>query len=138
MKKPIRIIILEDDTQVVKLLLDKIQELEFKVVKAGKDLSVIVLEEAEFVEKFINPEEWSQEDIVLLYRDDIKGNASFHSLNFDKFNKDNIISISSIEDWNKEAKEEGLNKVVLKDFKNLDLFAEKVSKEIKQIVGIGN
>jgi hypothetical protein len=77
MKKPIRIIILEDDTQVVKLLLDKIQELEFKVVKAGKDLSVIVLEEAEFVEKFINPEEWSQEDIVLLYRDDIKCKLSF-------------------------------------------------------------
>ena len=62
--------------------------------------------------------------------------GSFHALDFSKFDLDKIVSISAIPQWNKEAQEKGVKRVVLKDIENIYWFAEKVMKEVGEIIGI--
>jgi hypothetical protein len=55
-------------------------------------------------------------------------------LDFEKFGVDKIISISAIPQWNEEAKERGVKRVVLKDQENIEGFADKVIEEIKKMI----
>ena len=128
--KTFRILILEDDIQTISFLTKKISQIEAEL-KEG-DIAVTVLSEYTQVEEYINNTK-TDFDVILLDRD-CKACGSFHVLNFDKFGVDKIISISAIPEWNKEARERGVTRVVLKDLINLEKFADNVSGEIKRII----
>lgn len=131
--KTIKILILEDDLKTLAVLLDKISMLEEDLQnKNYGDIAVTVLSEYTQVEEYINKLEKPNFDIILLDRD-CKAGGSFHVLNLDKIDKDKIISISSVPEYNEAAKDMGIKKVVWKDYDSLEMFADKVIGEIKEI-----
>ena len=132
--KTIRILILEDDLETLSLLLKKLHLLEEKLANSAtpKDFSVVTLSEYNQVEDLINKPGNFNFDVVLLDRD-CKAGGSFHILDIEKIGVDKIISISSIPDYNEEAKKRGITKVVWKDYTNLNNFAESVITEIEKI-----
>ncbi len=114
--KLIRILILEDDLQTLSKLLDKLYQLEEKLVdsKYKRDCAVTVLSEYTQVEEYINKSSNPQFDIVLLDRD-CKAGGSFHVLDMNKIGVEKIISISSIPQYNEELQKLGVIKIVHKD-----------------------
>jgi len=129
--KLIRILILEDDLETLSILLKKLSILE-KQDYAFR-FSVIVLSEYTQVEEYVNNKKDNDFDIILLDRD-CKVFGSFHILDFNKFNVNKIISISSVPDYNEDAHQKGVTKIVFKDHENLDEFSDKVLEEIKIIL----
>ena len=131
----IRILILEDDLETLSFILKKLHLLEEKLARSGslKDFSIVTLSEYTQVEDYINKSEEFKFDIVLLDRD-CKAGGSFHVLDVERFGADRIISISSIPDYNEEAKARGIKRIVHKNFENLEAFSDKVIGEIKDLV----
>lgn len=121
------ILILEDDLLTLTKLLDRLRILE---ESQPFSLSTIVLSNYQQVEEFINSKTKLDVDIVLLDRD-CKLTGSFHVYDIEKFGADNIISISSVPGYNQEAQKRGVKKVILKDYRYLDKFADEVVKEIE-------
>jgi hypothetical protein len=131
--KTIKILILEDDLKTLSVLLDKLSLLEEN--NQIVDFAVTILSEYTQVEEYINKKNDADFDIILLDRD-CKACGSFHVLDFDKFNLDKIISISSVPDYNEEAKKHGVSRIVFKDYQNLEDFSNKVIEEIKILLKI--
>ena len=126
-----RVLILEDDLKTLSVIMDGLFELEEELI--GKtDFAVTVFSEYTQAENYLNKLDKSYFDIVLLDRD-CKLCGSFHTLDFDKFGKDKIISISSTPQWNEEAKVAGINRIVPKDYSNLEDFRKRLIEEIKHI-----
>ncbi|MFW5884724.1 MAG: hypothetical protein ACOCUF_00615 [Patescibacteria group bacterium] len=135
--KTIRVLILEDDLKACQAILKVLEEVEFEAIKKGVELSALVFQERVFVEEFVNQREWTGEEIVFLDREADKGQAgNFHDLDFEKFDKDRIISISSVPDFNEDARKRGINRVVQKDFTKMDEFGEKIERELRVILGL--
>ncbi len=134
-KSTVRILLLEDDIKAIAALTQKFSEFEQEMIEHGLDLSLVILSEYSMVEQYINPDNKHEYDVVLLDRD-CKVGGSFHALDFSKFDLDKIVSISAIPQWNEEAKGKGVKRVVLKDIENIYWFAEKVIKEVGEIIGI--
>ncbi|MDD3712457.1 MAG: hypothetical protein PHZ28_03065 [Candidatus Izemoplasmatales bacterium] len=129
--KTTRILILEDDLKTLSVIMDGLFELEEELY--GKtDFAVTVFSEYTEARDYLNNLEKSEFDIVLLDRD-CKLGGSFHILDFEKFGKDKIISISSTPQWNEEAKAAGINRIVPKDYMNLSDFENRLVKEIKNV-----
>ncbi|MFC1727154.1 hypothetical protein ACFL0Y_01400 [Patescibacteria group bacterium] len=124
------ILILEDDLRVLSKLLEKLSILE---QDQPYDLSVISLTNYKQVQNFINSNPKAQFDIVLLDRD-CKIGGSFHVFDIEQFGADKIISISSVPEYNKEARKRGVKRIILKDFKYLDKFVDQVIKEIERML----
>lgn len=59
---------------------------------------------------------------------------SIHALDFEKFGVENIISISSTPQWNEEAQARGVVRVIWKDYDNIYGFADKVVREIRDVL----
>ena len=59
---------------------------------------------------------------------------SFHVLNIESIGADKIISISSIPQYNEEAKQRGVKRVVWKDYQNLDKFSDEVIDELRELL----
>lgn len=133
MKQSIRILLLEDDLETVSILTKELVSIEQQLQEKGADVSLVVLSEYTMVQQYINSLDVHQYHIVLLDRE-CKAGGSFHVLDLNKFDKNNIIAISSKADWNEEAQAKGITKVVLKDYDNLGEFAEKVCQEIRAIL----
>lgn len=76
--------------------------------------AVTVFPEHTEVESYLNKLGESSFDIILLDRG-CKMCGSFHVLDFEKFGKDKIISISSTPKWNEEAKAAGITRIIPKD-----------------------
>ena len=133
--KLIHILILEDDLEAVsyiyKMLFDLEQQSNHEWEFAATNLSEYT-QVKEYVNK-MNPEHW---DIILLDRD-CKACGSFHELNFDKFSPKKIISISSTPEWNKQAEEWGVERIVLKEFNDLDTFVRGVKGHLLEMLGQG-
>jgi len=127
------ILILEDNLQVLSKLLDKLFVLE---QDQPYDFSVIALTNHQQVEDYVNNNPKAQFDIILLDRD-CKLNNSFHVLNIERFGADKVISISSVPEYNQEAKQRGVKRVVLKDLQYIDEFAIKVVKEVENFIRPG-
>jgi len=127
------ILILEDNLQVLSKLLDKLFVLE---QDQPYDFSVIALTNHQQVEDYVNNNPKAQFDIILLDRD-CKLNNSFHVLNIERFGADKVISISSVPEYNQEAKQRGVKRVVLKDLQYIDKFAIKVVKEVENFIRPG-
>lgn len=124
------ILILEDNLKVLSKILDRLSVLE---QDQPYEFSVIVLTTHLQVEDYVNNNTNATFDIILLDRD-CKLNESFHILDIERFGADKVISISSIEEYNNEAKERGVKRVVLKDLQHIDEFAEKVVKEVEKMI----
>ncbi|PIQ73689.1 hypothetical protein COV58_01125 [Candidatus Roizmanbacteria bacterium CG11_big_fil_rev_8_21_14_0_20_36_8] len=124
------ILILEDNLKVVSKILDGLSTLE---QDQPYEFSIIVLTTHLQVEDYVNSNPKAQFDIILLDRD-CKLNESFHILDIERFGADKVISISSIEEYNNEAKGRGVKRVVLKDLQHIDEFAEKVVKEVEKMI----
>jgi len=126
----IRVLILEDDLEALELIFSKLLEIENE---KEVNFSVTTLSNYLEVEKYINSQEKVDYDILLLDRDDSLG-GSFHNVNLSLFDKDRVISISSVPQYNSEAMAIGVKRVVLKDYSNLFNFAEKVKEEILKFI----
>ena len=135
----IRILILEDDLETLSLLLKKLHLLEEKLANSAspKDFSLITLSEYTQVEELINKSNNLEFDVILLDRD-CKAGGSFHVLDIERFGANKVISISSIPNYNEEAKSRGITRVVWKDYQNLEGFAESVIEEIKNLLSINS
>jgi len=128
--RTIRILILEDDLRTVCFLTNRFGQLEEKA--KDFDIALTVLSEYTQVEEYINNTHMDF-DIILLDRD-CKSCGSFHTLNFEKFGTDKIISISAIPEWNEEARARGVKKIIRKDHDHIEAFADQVVEEIKKII----
>lgn len=124
------ILILEDNLKVLSRILDGLFELEGN---QPFDFSVIVLTNYQQIEDYVNNNSKAQFDIILLDRD-CKLNNSFHVLDLERFGADKVIAISSVPEYNQEAKQRGVKRVVLKDLQRIDEFAKKVVKEVEQMI----
>ena len=133
--KTIRILILEDDLETLSLIRKKLHLLEDKLADSThpKDFSIVTLSEYTQVEDFINKSKSIDFDVILLDRD-CKAGGSFHVLDIERYGVDKMISISSIPDYNEEAKRRGITRIVWKDYNNLGDFAESVMQEVKKIL----
>lgn len=135
MARTVRILLLEDDIQTVAALTHYLTLLEEEMNAHGMDMSLVVLSEYSMVEDYINPDSRHTFDVVLLDRD-CKMGGSFHALDFEKYDVNNIVSISSTPQWNEEAQAKGVTRVVWKDYENIYYFAERVMKEVRKILGM--
>ncbi|NQS89700.1 hypothetical protein HQ584_07935 [Patescibacteria group bacterium] len=124
------ILILEDNLKVVSLLLKELFDLEND---QHYDLSVILLTNYQQVEDYVNENPKAKFDIVLL-DGDCKLNRSFHIFNIEKFGPEKVIAISSVPEYNEEAKQRGVERVVLKDMQYLEDFAKSVTKEVRDMI----
>lgn len=124
------ILILEDNLKVLSKLLDRLFQVE---QDQPYEFSTIVLTNHQQVEDYINTNPKADFDIALLDRD-CKLGRSFHVLDIERFGADKIISISSVPEYNQEAQDRGITRVVLKDYANLDSFADEVVKEVAEMV----
>lgn len=128
--KTTRILILEDDLETLSVLLRKLHELEDET---SSSISVVTLSEYTQVEEFINNKPDFNFDIILLDRD-CKASGSFHILNIEKYGPQKVISISSMPNYNQQAQDRGVQRVVWKDYLNLEDFGFKVIENIKQML----
>lgn len=128
-----KILILEDDLETVGKLLIALHKIEDREPKYAFDVTTVstYLE----VEDWVNKKPANYYDAILLDRD-CKLTGSFHILDFEKFGPEKIISISSFPEWNKQAIEYGVTKVILKNFENLDNFVAEVINELKNTLNI--
>ena len=133
--KSIRILILEDDLKTLSNLLDRLYILEKKLLNLPEktDLFITILSEYKQVEEYINKNNSIQYGIVLLDRD-CKAGGSFHILDIKKIGIDKIIGISSVLEYNKELRELGINKIVDKNYSQLDDFANNVMIIVENLI----
>jgi hypothetical protein len=127
----IRILILEDDLETLSVLMKGLYRLELKY--QGILISPLVFSEYNQVEKYVNKMADDYIDIILLDRD-CKIGGSFHVLDFERFDKEKIISISAIPQWNDEAVLSGASKVFWKDHDNLEDWSEKLMMYIEKMI----
>ena len=125
-----KILILEDNLLVLSKILANLEILE---QDQPYSLSLVILTDYQQVEDYINNNPKAQFDIIFLDRD-CKLNGSFHNLNFERFGADKVIAISSIPEYNEEAKKRGVSKIILKDIRNYDEFAKKVVKFVEEMI----
>ena len=85
------------------------------------------------VEEYINSNPKAKFDIILLDRD-CKTDGSFHVLDIEQFGKEKVISISAVQEYNNEAMLRGVKRIVPKDIADFDKFADKVVKEINDMI----
>ena len=125
-----RILILEDDLNVLSKILSRLDQLE---EREPYSFHHVILADYSQVEDFINNNSKADFDIILLDRD-CKLGGSFHVLDIERFGADKVISMSSVPKANAEAMNRGVKRVVLKDFQRLDEFADKVVAEVEDMV----
>ncbi len=124
------ILILEDNLKVLSNFLEKLFVLE---QDQPFDFALVILTTSKQVEDYVNNNPKAMFDIVIIDRD-CKLGGSFHVLELNRFNINNIISISTVEEYNEDLKKKGVRRVVLKDQRDLDKFSEQVTKEVEQII----
>jgi len=126
----VKILILEDDLQTVEKIFECLRSAE---IGMGVSFGATVIPDYIQVEELINKNPQVKYDILLLDRDCFLG-GSFHVVNLDNFDKDKVISISSVPEANQKMFALGVSHYVLKDFSNLDLFAQKLKQEIQSLL----
>lgn len=117
------ILILENDPRILAIIFKVLLEL-------GVDYAPIVLSTSEQVEKLINPSNMAF-DLILLDRNCSLG-RSFHILDIAKFGPEKVIAMSSVPEYNEALREKGVNKIIIKNYDDLDQFASKLAKMIAE------
>lgn len=120
------ILILEDDLRTLSKILDRLSVLEDD---QPYQFSMVILTNYLQVEEYINNNPKSSFDMILLDRD-CKLGGSFHVADLERLGPEKVIAISSVPKYNEEAKKRGVRRVVEKDYKNLEVFADALKKEV--------
>lgn len=123
-------LILEDDVETLQTIFSVLTELERK---PGVEFITTQYSTYKDVENMVNRHEVDKFDLILLDRD-CKLGGSFHALDIEKFGADKIISISSVPQWNLEARERGITRVVEKDLLDLRVFAGELKTELEELL----
>ena len=133
--KTIRILILEDDLETLSIIMSKLFNIEEKLYKDGKnkDIAVTVFSEYTEVEDYLNKKEKNSFDIILLDKD-CKLTGSFHCLDFNKFDPNKIIAISTVDEYNKEVEKKGVKSICRKDYLNINKFGDSIIKKINKMI----
>lgn len=122
----INILILEDDLETLENIVRTLREIENE---KRISIAVTILPDYEKTDVYINKNPQIKFDLLLLDRDCNLG-GSFHILDLTNFNKQNIISISSVPRYNDEALAKGARVGILKDYSNIPAFIRKLKEEI--------
>lgn len=125
-----KVLILEDNLLALSKILERLSRLEGD---QPFDFCIITLSDYTQVENYVNNNPRAEFDIVLLDRD-CKLGGSFHVLDIERFGAEKVIAISSVPEFNEQAKKRGVKRTILKDNQYLDKFAEKVVAEIEKMV----
>ncbi len=125
-----KILVLEDNLLVLSKLLAQLELLE---QDQPYYLTLVILTDSQQVEDYINNNPKANFDIIILDQD-CKLNGSFHNLNFERFGAEKVISISAVPEYNEEAKQRGVTKVVPKDIRDYNDFAIKVVNLVKIMI----
>jgi len=128
--KSVRLLVLEDDLETNENILRLLKEIENKKEVC---FSVSILSDYLEVEEYVNKNPQIRFDVLLLDRDCFLG-GSFHVVNLDYFDKDKVVSISSVPEYNKDAKKLGVRRSVWKDYKDMKSFREKLRKQLIEII----
>lgn len=126
----VRLLILEDDLKTVEFILTVLNEIE---AENNVSFAVTVLPDYIQTDRFVNKNPKINYDVLLLDRDCYLG-GSFHTVNLKRFDLNKVISISSVPEYNRKAREKGIKRAVLKDFNDLRGFASKLKEEITDIL----
>ena len=126
----VKVLVLEDDLETVEIILKVFRSLENE---KNVSISATILPDYIKVKEFINKNPEINFDMLLLDRDCYLG-GSFHVVNLNSFDKEKVISISSVPGYNREAQEMGVKRTILKDFQNLDIFKVKLKKNLLEII----
>lgn len=129
----ISVLILEDNLYAVSALLGQLANLEQELVTQGHDLTVVVYPSSMYVEGDVNAHAPEDFDVIILDRDDKQG-SSFHVFDVEKFGPQKVIGISTIPEWNELLKKRGVERIVRKDFLDLDAWAKEVVRHVIDIV----
>ncbi len=121
---------MEDDLLTLSKILERLSKIE---QDQPYDFSVITLTNYLQAEHFINKNPAIQVDMILLDRD-CKLGGSFHVLDVERIGAEKVIAISSVPDYNKQAQNRGVSRVVLKDYRNLDAFADRLAEEVENLI----
>ncbi len=124
------ILILEDDLITLSKILSRLAILEQDY---PYDFCTMVMSDYTQVEDYINTNPKAEFDIILLDRD-CKLGGSFHVLDIERFGAEKVIAISTVPEYNEQARQRGVKRVVLKDYQHLDEFADKVVNEIEDMI----
>lgn len=128
--KNLKVLILEDDLETLEAILQVLKNL--RDLK-GVSFAVTILSDYLQVESYINANPQIKYNILILDRNDSLG-ASFHNINLNLFNKDNIISISTVPEFNHELTTKGVHKMINKDYQNLSDFSSQLIRYIQYIL----
>lgn len=128
--REVRVLVLEDDLEALELILRVLKEVS---IEKRVMIGVTALPDYVQTEEFINKNPQIKFDILLLDRDCYLG-GSFHNVNLDNFDINKVISISSVPEWNRKAKEMGVKRVVYKDYDDLEYFAKSLKREILDLI----
>jgi len=127
-KNLIRVLILEDDLEPLAILFRN-----FRALEKSLDAEISIMVVSEFNQAESLNESDLRFDVILLDRD-CKVAGSFHDLDLEKFGIESIISISSMPQWNSDAQSRGVNRIVHKDYENLEHFGDQVISEVKRVL----
>lgn len=122
----VRTLILEDDIDTLQTIYSILLEVERE---KGTEFVTTQYSTYEDVETIVNTHQEDTFDLILLDRD-CKVGGSFHALDIEKFGPERIISISSVPEWNRQARLRGIERVVQKDLLNLHVFADELKQEL--------
>lgn len=125
-----RILILEDDLNVLSKILSRLDQLE---EREPYSFHHVILADHSQVQDYVNANAKADFDIILLDRD-CKLGGSFHVLDIERFGADKVVSMSSVPEANEDAEKRGVKRIVQKDFQYLDEFADKVVAEVEDMV----
>ena len=131
----LNLLILEDNLAVLSALMTELALLEQKFrngPQPGQNIAVTVYSTYTDVERIVNSQAANHYDVILLDRD-CKLGGSFHALDIEKFGADKVIAISMIPEFNQEAADRGVTRVVEKDYLDLPGFARQVVRHIQEM-----
>jgi hypothetical protein len=113
--------------------MDGLFKLEESLIDKRIDFAVTTFSEYTQVQDYLNQIQEPNFDIILLDRD-CKLGGSFHVINIKKFGADKFIAISTQPEYNETAVKMGVQRVVRKDYKQLDEFAINLVDEIRSMI----
>ena len=133
--KTLNILILEDDLKTISIIMDRLFKLEEELFNTSKplDFSVTVFSTYIQVKDYVNSLEKNNFDLIILDKD-CKLGGSFHVLDLNKFNVNNVIAISTNVEYNEEVEKLGVKHVVRKDYMEIDKFGDEFIKKIKELI----
>lgn len=128
--KNLKVLVLEDNLETLEAIIQVLKNLRDQ---KSVVFAVTILSDYLQVESYINNNPQIKYDILILDRNDAMG-ASFHNINLELFNKDNIISISTVPEFNHQLTSKGVHKMINKDYQNLTDFSSQLSRYIQYIL----